>query len=196
MRAVVDAFEHRQWPIHDDAALRNHGVEALVLLAKHFSPLTSMAKFDLEEAKRQYGRAKMEMRTTPFFTMNFKDFWGHLSIHYDEHMTGFPDLLILARVVLMIVCDSACCEVGFSALNRTQTQSRSNLKVSTIREVLTTHFLGDPIKEFKPGPIYEKWIDLPFAKGKNNSRGREFHSMMRRVVKSISARGEGESPTA
>ena len=107
-----------------------------------------------------------------------------------------PDLLILARVVLMIVCDSACCEVGFSALNRTQTQSRSNLKVSTIREVLTTHFLGDPIKEFKPGPIYEKWIDLPFEKANNNSRGRELQSMMRRVVKSISARGEGESPTA
>ena len=104
--------------------------------------------------------------------------------------------MILARVVLMIVCDSACCEVGFSALNRTQTQSRSNLKVSTIREVLTTHFLGDPIKEFKPGPIYEKWIDLPFDKGNNNSRGRELQSMMRRVVKSISARGEGESPTA
>ena len=111
-------------------------------------------------------------------------------------MTGFPDLLILVRVVLMIVCDSACCEVGFSALNRTQTQSRSNPKVSTIREVLTTHFLGDPIKEFKPGPIYEKWIDLPFEKGNNNSRGRELQSMMRRVVKSISARGEGESPTA
>ena len=83
----------------------------------------------------------------------------------------------------MIVCDSACCEVGFSALNRTQTQSRSNLKVSAIREVLTTHFLGDPIKEFKPGPIYEKWIDLPFEKGNNNSRGRELQSMMRRVVK-------------
>ena len=69
MRAVVVTFEHRQWPIHDDAALRDHGVEALVLLAKHFSPLTSMAKFDLEEAKRQYKRvkAKVVMRTTPFF---------------------------------------------------------------------------------------------------------------------------------
>ena len=121
-----------------------------------------MANFDLEEAKRQFKQAKLKLRSTPFFSMDFKEFWNHVSATYDEHLTKFPVLLILVRITLLVVCGSSCCEVGYSALNRTVTAARSRLRVSTVRVILTTHFLGDDIKNFKAQPIFDTWTELPY----------------------------------
>ena len=71
------------------------------------------------------------------------------------HMTGFPVLLILVRISLLVVRDSYCCEVGYSALNRILTAARSRLEVTTVKDILTTHFVGDEIKIFKAQPIFD-----------------------------------------
>ena len=86
---TVNKFEKRLWPVHDDAALEGHGVKALGFVAEHYKGLASMANFDLEEAKRQYKQAEFELRSTPFFSMDFKGFWNYASATYDEHLTGF-----------------------------------------------------------------------------------------------------------
>ena len=104
--------QRRLGPIHGDSALGNNGVKALGYLAEHFKGPESMANFDLEEAKRQFKLAKFKLRSTPFFSMDFKEFWNHVSATYDEHLTGFPVLLVLVRTALLVVCDSSCCEVG------------------------------------------------------------------------------------
>ena len=148
-------------------------MKALEYLAEHLKGLGSMANLYLEEAKRQLKQAKFKLRSTLFCTMDFKEFLNHVSVTYDEHLAGFPVLLILVRVTLLIVCDSSCCEVGYSALIRTLTAARSRLKVSTVRDVLTTHFLGDEIKIFKARPAFDMWTELPFTKTSNNAWGRQ-----------------------
>ena len=99
-------------------------MKALGYLAELFKGLAFMANFDLEEAKRHSKQAKFKSRSTPFFSMDFKEFWNHVTATYDEHLTGFPVPLIHVRITLLVVCDSSCCEVGYSALNRTFTAAR------------------------------------------------------------------------
>ena len=149
IKALRDSLEHKLWPIHDEEKLKTYGLEELEFIAQHFSELTSLTNFNLNEAKRQFQKAKLRMRSLPYYSMKFKDFWSHISTHFDEALHGYPDLLIIVRIILLIVCDTSCCEVGYSAYNRTHTASRSRLKVCTVRDVLTTHFVGNEIKDFK-----------------------------------------------
>jgi len=68
-RAAANSLEHRQWPVHNDALLAQHGVESIRLLATHFSYLESMQSFNLEEALFEWGRLKFETRDSAFFSM-------------------------------------------------------------------------------------------------------------------------------
>ena len=113
--------------------------------------------------------------------MDFREFWNHAPATSDEHFKGFLVLLIRLRITFLVVCDSSCCEVGYSALNRTLTAARSRLQVSTVRDILTTHFLGDEIKSFKAQPIFDTWTELPFTKASNNARGRQLEEMTKGV---------------
>ena len=89
------------------------------------------------------------------------------------------------RVALLVVCDSSCCEVEYSALNRTRTAARSRLQVSTLRDILTKHFLGDEIKKIKTQHIFDTCTELPFAKASNNAQGRQLKEMMRGVLSDV-----------
>ena len=77
MKTIVDVYEHRLWPTHDDDALKAHGLGSLEFLYEHFKNINSLSgsNFDFEEAKSQYLRLKFDMRSTPIFNMDFKIFW-------------------------------------------------------------------------------------------------------------------------
>lgn len=190
LASVRDCFEHRQWPIHDDTLLRDYGDNALVLVAGHYSELSSLSKerFSLEEARRQFSKIKFDVRDAPFFTMGFRKFWQHISAHFADAVLGYPDLVILARVILLLVADTSCCEVGYSRVNRTQTKARVNMSVSTIENVLTTQFLGPKVEDFSPEGIFDMWTALPFVNHPDTARGRSLKAMMRKVVAVMSAR--------
>ena len=101
-------------PIHDDEALEIYGDTEFVVLAGHFSSLSSMAYFDLSEAKAQWRRVRFETRNAPFFSIKSISKWEHLSKHFgDSRLTGYPDVLILARVVNIYVAGTSCCECGY-----------------------------------------------------------------------------------
>ena len=77
----------RLWPIHGDATPEDHDVKALEYLAGHFSGLASMASSNLEEAKQYFKQAKKMVRSTPFFSMDFKESWSHVPTTYEVHLT-------------------------------------------------------------------------------------------------------------
>ena len=184
--------EHRRWPTDDDEALSNHGAEALTVICEHFKNLISMesSKFNLEEAKVQYRRLKFEMRSQPFFSMNFKNFWRRIVTMYDDNLVGYPDFNIVMRVILMIVIDTSICETVYSKFNRIQTKARARLKVPTVDKVIMTQSHGPEIKDFAAGPIYDKWMDKPFDSEENKKgRGREISSMMRKIKTDIMSKG-------
>ena len=184
--------EHRRWPTSDDDALRRHGDKALSGICEHYKDLISMesSKFNLEEAKVQYRRLKFEMRSQPFFSMNFKNFWRRIVTMYDDNLVGYPDFNIVMRVILMIVIDTSICETVYSKFNRIQTKARARLKVPTVDKVIMTQSHGPEIKDFAAGPIYDKWMDKPFDSEENKKgRGREISSMMRKIKTDIMSKG-------
>ena len=113
-----------------------------------FSSSSQKNKFDPQggDAKRQFQKTKLRMRGLLFFSFKFKGFWSHISNHFDEALPDCPNLLVIVLIVLLVACDASCCEVRYSAYSQTHTASRSRLKVSTVRDVSTTHFLRDEVK--------------------------------------------------
>ena len=59
--------------------------------------------------------------------MKLKDFWGHITTHFDEALQDYPGILVLVRIVLLVVCGTYRCEAGYSAYNRTHIAPRSRL---------------------------------------------------------------------
>ena len=69
-RWMRDSFEHRRWPsCQDEAALAAWGTAALAQFAYHFSGLTLMADFNLDEAQHEYMLLKKELRNEPCFLL-------------------------------------------------------------------------------------------------------------------------------
>ena len=138
----------------------------------------------------QYRRLKFEMRSQPFFSMNFKNFWRRIVTMYDDNLVGYPDFNIVMRVILMIVIDTSICETVYSKFNRIQTKARARLKVPTVDKVIMTQSHGPEIKDFAAGPMYDKWMDKPFDSEENKKgRGREISSMMRKIKTDIMSKG-------
>ena len=186
LKAVIKSLEHRNWPIHDDDALRKHGNDEFLMIAEHFSYLRSMISFDQREALFEWVRLKFETRRAAFFSMSFTKFYEHLSRHFDNAL-GYPNMLVLARAVLMIVSDTSICERVYSSVNRTQTKARASLNLDTICDALTIKSLGPDVCDFNPRPILEAWMTAPFKNGNGKAKGRQIETMLLDVHRSMSS---------
>jgi len=186
LKAVIKSLEHRNWPIHDDDALRNHGNDEFLMIAEHFSYLRSMLSFDRREALFEWVRLKFETRGAAFFSMSFTKFYEHLSRHFDN-AHGYPNVLVLARVVLMIVSDTSICERVYSSVNRTQTKARASLKLDTICDAVTIKSLGPDVRDFNPRLILEAWMTAPFKTGNGKAKGRQIETMLLDIQRSMSS---------
>lgn len=159
------ALEHRRWPVHDDAALRGHGNEEIVVLVKQFSQLECMTGFDMNEAMHQWERLKFETRSMEFFkSTTYVQFWEHLAAHFDKSITGYSEILKVAILVLLIITDSSCCERSYSLMNRIHTFLRNRLGVDTVRDLMCVSSPGPGVMEFDPKPVLKDWLEA----GKRN----------------------------
>ena len=130
------------------------------------------------------------MRSQPFFSMNFKEFWRRIVTMYDELLVGYPDFNIIIRVILMIVIDTSICETVYSKFNRIQTKVRARLKVPTVDKAIMAQSHGPDMKDFAAGPIYDKWMGKSFESEENQKgRGREIASMMRKMERDTMSKG-------
>ena len=154
----------------------------------HFKDMDSMASFSIVEALHQWARLKRELHGVAFFGLSYKDFWEHVSRHFD-HVHGYPEVLTLTRITSLMLPDSSCCEVGYSAYNRTHTAERANLQTSTVRNVLSVRTYGPKsVSDFNPQKIYEIWMGLiaPDVAGGtiSCSRRRSVAAMIRKTLAS------------
>ena len=81
---MSDSFEHRRWPPKESPALKGWGVAALTSFANHYEKLQCMEGFDLPEALHQWSQMKSRLANEPFFRLSYKQFWEHVSCHYDS----------------------------------------------------------------------------------------------------------------
>ena len=179
---AAQAFEHKLWPIHDDAALDAFGNNDIRLLAKHFSGRDCMNNFNLDEALRQWRSLKRETRRLPFFkSCDYVQFWEHIATHYDTGgLTGYSEILILALVVLLIILDTSCCERSFALMNRIHTYLRNRLGVATLKNLMCICSLGPSIMNFDPKLILAKWLEAPFMQ--KNGRGRSLQGKLNALM--------------
>jgi hypothetical protein len=101
-------------------------------LFAHYSGLTLMKDFDIDEAQHEFLLLKKELREEPCFLLPYKQFWEHVSAHYDNAL-GYSNVLTLARLTLLILADSSICERGHAWYNRFHTAQRANLKLKIVR---------------------------------------------------------------
>ena len=160
-----DSFEHRRWP-EGPGELASWGVGGIRSFADHFSGLTSMGDFNIEECLHQWKRLKEEVRDVPFFSLSYKRFWEHLSRHYDN-IHGYSLVIKLARVSLMIMPDTSCCERVVAKYNRMHDSKRPNLHIKTVRSALAvTNYGPKSIDDFDPARVVDMWMGLIGADGK------------------------------
>ena len=112
--------------------------------------------------------------------MPFKDLWLHLLRHFNNSY-GYPNLLTLASLAILIIADTSCCEQGFSRVNSTLTKQRNRTDLESLRDHLHIQMLGPDIKDFDPLPLVQKWLDEPFEDGGNGARGRELGALLRKI---------------
>ena len=119
-----------------------------------------MADFDMHECLHQWGRLKIEISGQPFFSLPYKKFWEHLSRHYDD-IHGYPLVIKLARISLMLMPDTSCCERYASQHSRLHNKSRPRLLLKTVRNALAILNYGPKsIKQFDPARIVDMWMGL------------------------------------
>ena len=110
---------------------------------------------------------------------------------------GHPNVLVVARVVLMIVSDTSICERVYSSVNRTQTKARASLNLDTICDAVTIKALGPNVSDFDPRPILEAWKTAPFKGGNGKAKGRQIDAMLLEIQRSMnSSHGCAEALTA
>ena len=183
-----DSFEHRRWP-DDPEELAMWGANEIRSFAGHFSGLTSMRDFDVDECLHQWKRLKKEICKEPFFSLSYKRFWEHLSRHYDN-IHGYPLVIKLARISLMIMPDTSCCERVVSKYNRIHDSKRPCLQLKTVRNALAVISYGPKsIADFESARFVDMWMGLvgvdgkPGAESSGCAKRRSIAALARKVMK-------------
>ena len=106
---IGESFEHRRRPPKEPPALKGWGVAALAAFVIHYANLQCMEGFDLPEALHQWSQMKSRLADEPFFRRPYKQFWEHVSCHYDSAYE-LCEVIKTIRVSLMMLADTSCCK--------------------------------------------------------------------------------------
>ena len=119
-----------------------------------------MEGFDLPEALHQWSQMKSRLADEPFFRLSYKQFWEHVSCHYDSAYE-FCEVLKPIRVSLMMLADTSCCERGLAEYGSIHDDERARLAVEKVREVMAVRHYGPPsIAAFDPRPMYRSFMGI------------------------------------
>ena len=103
---------------------------------------------------------KSRLANEPFFRLSYKQFWEHVSCHYDSAYE-FCEVLKPIRVSLMMLADTSCCEQGLAEYGSIHDDERARLTVEKVREVMAVRHYGPPsIAAFDPRPMYRSFMGI------------------------------------
>jgi hypothetical protein len=164
-------LEHRSWPpVEERDALLDFGNAEILILINQFRDLKIMDGFDEKEAMIQWERLKFELQQHGFFkTTTFVGFWGHVATHFDTgNLIGYSEFIKIAKVVVLIVSDTSCCERVYSLMNRLHTYLRNGLGVEKLNDLICICSNGPDLKDFDPKPALKVWRESE-KRGRNTS---------------------------
>lgn len=142
------------WP-HDDAtALALYGADKLITILNHFAlPLKQIPHYSKVEAKKEWRDLKVFVSKHHSQT-TFLPLWKHIiSLLKDR----FPNICLIAELVLVFPLSTACCERVFSYMKRVKSDWRSRMDTVTLDSILMIRLNGETPLVFDPSAAVQYW---------------------------------------
>lgn len=76
----------------------------------------------------------------------------------DVYDPDFPLMMAIFDLLLCIPPTSVRCETTFSQMKLIKTSRRTNLKPSTLNDLLTVKIESSPVEEYDPEPALNVWL--------------------------------------
>ena len=123
---ALSVLDPETWP-GDCEELASFGFDQLEIISNRYQGLLENAGFRAECVGSEWQGVKslvsfIKHKTTP-------DIY---SVLFSKHKEEFPNVLLIAEIVLTWPLSTAACERGFSSMNRTKTIQRSSLTPKTL----------------------------------------------------------------
>ncbi|XP_032696125.1 zinc finger protein 862 [Lontra canadensis] len=141
----MEVFDTVAWP--SGLELASFGNEDILALARSFE-LSLPAGYSKEALLEEWLGLKAMGRNLPF---------SMLCKNALAQGCRFPLLSRLMAVVVCVPVSTACCERGFSAMNRIRTDERTKLSNEVINMLMMTAVNGVAVTEYDPQPAIQHW---------------------------------------
>ena len=150
--SAAQILEVRDWP-NDREQLAVFGEEEINVLSEHFKQLLEKNDFDQEEALSEWLDLKVLVKNN-YGNLRKKAVWQVMFTDFTER---FCNILMLIENLLVLPVSTACCERGFSCMNRIKTQYRSRLDTITLDSLLRIGIDGVSSADFDPQRAIALW---------------------------------------
>lgn len=146
---------------------KDYGNEEIRVLASFYGQekkagdKTSKPLIDMEACIEEWSVAKQTVLQNMYPRDSTKLLYKLL---HQYHKESFPNLLVLAKIALLLPLHTSDCERGFSAQNAIKTARRSRLEEGTLNTLMTMKCEGEPIGKQDYSQAIQVW------KGKKDRR--------------------------
>ena len=150
--AAAKILEVGYW--HDNREqLAIFGEEEINVLSDHFKQLLEKNDFNQEEALSEWLDLKVLVKNN-YVNLRKQAVW---QVMFSDFTERFCNILMLIEILLVLPMSTACCERGFSCMNRIKTQYRSRLDTSTLDSLLRIGIAGVSSTAFDPQRAIALW---------------------------------------
>lgn len=157
LTTATDILAMRGLPFVPKQDLATYGNEKLGVLLEHYGAAKTVEHTDSTETvippvidtkatEDEWKLLKQIMKdSSNYSSNNLTTLWQYLNA---AHGKDLPNLVKLAKLVLIIPLQTATCERGFSVQNCTKTVTRNRLREDNLRALMNVKINGPPITKF------------------------------------------------
>lgn len=166
-----DIFDPSNFPAtaSDMAAVTTYGNEELDRILKHFELLIPNAG----EVTDQWLRLKVYVcKRVPLRDRHYYSLWPNILANH----LRFSAIMKVISLVSLFPMNTACCERGFSVMNRLKTKARSRMNTDMLNSLMHICTDDNTIETFNPQPAVNFWSkDVCRRPGVRNPRAASGH---------------------
>ncbi|XP_078670963.1 zinc finger protein 862-like [Branchiostoma floridae x Branchiostoma belcheri] len=157
-KAAETLFNHTSWPDLDGEGedLATFGVAELNIFMTHFHHILNECNdFTSEDATRQEWQELKVVVQRHFMHVRPRILWQRLMQGLVGRPDQFTNIQVLLEVYMVFPMNSACCERGFSCVNRVKSDWRSSLSNDMLNYLLQISIHGP--EEYNTEAAVTKW---------------------------------------
>jgi hypothetical protein len=149
--SALQVLDPSNWP-ESEYELPPYGVKELETIMDFYQPFIQNMGFSAIHARHEWSELKVfGSRRLPRDSARF---WYKVLVDYKDR---FPNLSIVAEIMLCLPLNTACCERAFSAMKKIKHDWRASLTPTTLSTLMRISQEGVAIKDFDPEPAMQYW---------------------------------------